>query len=785
MNAVLPLPALLDSRCGRCEGELVASLRTIPGVKEAHLQPDAEALAVEYDEASLSRERLAAEAQSVARVIAARAWHGTWYVSGMDCPGCGVGISKAVMRVPGVAWAEVDFGAGRLVADAERDAGPRVADEVRRLGYGVSDRPPGHGASSDPVAAPRLPRSAVLPPALAAAPLAAGFVLQWASLPRASAACFAGALVLCGLPALVRGLRMAWKSRSFDMFLLMSTACGGAAALGDWAEAGTAMFLFSVGTLLEALTFGKAREAIRALVELAPRDATVRREGLEIRVPVGELEPGMTVLVRPGERFAADGSVTAGESSVSEAFITGEAAPVEKAPGSPVYAGTLNGRGALEIRVTRAVADATVNRIVDLVERAQSRRAPSQRFVDRFARVYTPVVFLLAAGVAVIPPLALGAAWTPWLGRALTLLVVSCPCALILSTPVTILAAISSASRHGVLFKGGAALEALGRVRAIAFDKTGTLTEGSFEVTAVEAFGVTEAELLRRAAVAALAGEHPLSKAVVARAHGEEIRPESAKLYEALPGLGARVDIGGVEHLFGSLRLMRQLGFPPGAAEPAVARFEAEGRTCAILATRDGPVGVLAFTDRVRDHAASAIRELRAAGITNITMLTGDSEAAAQAASGSLGLDGIRAGLLPEDKLSAVAGLRARHGSLAMIGDGVNDAPALAAADAGIAMGAAGSDVALEAADVALMSADLRQLPFAVRLGRRATRVIAQNVALSLAFKLAFVVLASAGLANLWMAVVADVGVSLLVIFNGLRLLGTRDSAGGRREDGR
>ncbi|MEK7467297.1 MAG: cation-translocating P-type ATPase [Planctomycetota bacterium] len=771
MNTVFPLPALIASRCGRCEGELVASIRTLPGVREARVDADAEALAVEFDESAWTRERLSEEARSVARAIAEKAWHGTWYVSGMDCPGCGVGISKAVMRVQGVAWAEVDFGAGRLVADAERDAGPRVAEEIRRLGYGVSDRPPGRAEAGRAATAPRLPRSAVLPPALAAAPLAAGFAFQWTRFPSASVACFAASLALCGLPAMVRGLRMAWKSRSFDMFLLMSTACAGAAALGDWAEAATAMFLFSVGTLLEALTFGRAREAIRALVELAPRDATVRRDGREERIPVGELTPGMIVFVRPGERFPADGLVATGESSVSEAFITGEAAPVEKSQGSAVYAGTLNGRGALEIRVTRAVADATVNRIVDLVEKAQSRRAPSQRFVDRFARVYTPVVFLLAAGVAVIPPLALGAAWTPWLGRALTLLVVSCPCALILSTPVTILAAISSASRRGVLFKGGAALEALGRVRAVAFDKTGTLTEGAFEVSAVVAFGVSEEELLRRAAVAALAGEHPLSKAVVARAHGEEIRPEGAKLYEAIPGLGARVDIGGVEHLFGSLRLLREKGFPAGPAEAAVARFEAEGRTCAVLATSEGPVGVLAFADRVRDHASAAIRGLRSAGITSVSMLTGDSEAAARAASSSLGLDEIRSGLLPQDKLAAVAALRALHGRLAMVGDGVNDAPALAASDVGIAMGAAGSDVALEAADVALMSPDLRQLPFAVRLGRLATRVIAQNIVLSVAFKAAFLVLASAGLANLWMAVVADVGVSLLVIFNGLRLM--------------
>ncbi len=770
MNAALPLPALVDPRCGRCEEELAASLRRLPGVRGARLDADAEALAVEFDEAALTRDRLAEEARRVARDIAGRSWHRSWSVSGMDCPGCGVGISKAVMRVPGVAWAGVDFGAGRLVVDADSAAAPLVAEEVRRLGYGVSDAAAGQAAARS--ASPRLPLASTLPPALGALPLAAAFVLQWAHRPGPSAAAFAVSLAITGIPALVRGLRMAWKSRSFDMFFLMSLACGGAAAMGDWSEAATAMFLFSLGTLIEAVTFGRARDAIRGLVDLAPRDATIRTNGDEKRVPVADLLPGMVALVRPGERFPADGTVAGGESSVSEAFITGEAAPVEKREGSPVYAGTLNGRGALEVRITRTVADATVNRIVDLVEKAQSRRAPSQRFIDRFARVYTPLVLLLALGVAAVPPLVFHAPWTPWLGRALTLLVVSCPCALVLSTPVTILAAIAAASRQGVLFKGGAALESLGRVHAVAFDKTGTLTEGAFEVAAAEPFGIPEPEFLRRAAVAALAGEHPLSRAVVARAHGEEIRPEGARLYEALPGLGARVEIGGVEHLFGSLRLLRDRDFPLGEAEAVVARHEAEGRTCAILATREGPVGVIAFSDRVRDHAAAAVRDLRAAGIKWVSMLTGDSAPAAAAASARLGLDEVRSSLLPQDKLAAVADLRARHGRLAMVGDGVNDAPALAASDAGVAMGAAGSDAALEAADIALMSPDLRQLPFAIRLGRSATRVIAQNVAIAIAFKLMFLALASVGLANLWMAVIADVGVSLLVIFNGLRLLG-------------
>ena len=777
MNVLLSLPEILESRCGRCDGELVESIRRLPGVREARLEAEEESVDVEVDESAWTKDALAHAARALARTIADRAAHHVLWVSGMDCPGCAVGISKAAMRIPGVSWAEVNFAAGTLVVEGDGGAAGLVVAEIRNLGYGLSTEAPSRGQTTAGERKTLLRFFVSRAGALAAAgalPLAAAFGASWTGHPRAATSLFLISLAITGIPTFVRGLRIAWSSRSPDMFLLMAVACLGAAGLGDWTEGATAMFLFVLGNALEAFTFSRTREAIGSLVSLAPREATVRHEDHEEKVPVAEIRPGMVVLVRPGERIAADGVVACGDSFVNEAFITGEAAPAEKHPGSAVYAGTLNDRGALEVRVTRAVADATINRIVDLVERAQGRRAPSQRLIDRFARIYTPVVMVIAAGVALVPPLAFGAAWSPWIERALTLLVVSCPCALVISTPVTILSAIATASRHGVLLKGGAALEALGRVNAVAFDKTGTLTEGKFEVTDVLQFGLDETELLRRAAVAALASEHPLAKAVVARAHSELLRPEGAKTYEAIPGLGARVSVDGVEHWFGSLRLLRERGISLGDAPAAVERFESEGKTCAILATADGPLGVIAFTDRIRDGAPAALQALREAGIDAAVMLTGDSAAAARAVATRLGLADVRAGLLPEDKVAAVGELQKRYPLLAMVGDGVNDAPALAAATVGIAMGAAGSDVALETADVALMSSDLGRIAFAVRLGRRATRIIRENIVLAIAFKLAFVALASAGLANLWMAVAADMGVSLLVTLNGLRLLSRR-----------
>jgi Cd2+/Zn2+-exporting ATPase len=481
-----------------------------------------------------------------------------------------------------------------------------------------------------------------------------------------------------------------------------------------------------------------------------------------------------------------DGTVTLGRSSVDQATITGESVPVVKEEGDDVFAGTVNGEGVVEIRSTHAPGDTTLARIIHAVEEAQASRAPSQAFVDRFARVYTPAVVAAAGLVAVVPPLAVGAAWNEWIYRALALLVVACPCALVISTPVTVVSALAGAARRGILIKGGLHLETAGRARVVAMDKTGTLTEGRPHVVGeVSLDGTDTAGILALAAAVERRSEHPLAAAVVERARGAGVVPPPAEEVRALPGRGAEGVVGDLRILVGSPRLFGEEGAGEAAEAPQVKALEEEGLTvilvgAAPVAERGGAsagplriIGALALADRPRTEAGGAVAALRRAGIAELAILTGDHPATATALARTLGQDPgvVQAGLLPEDKVAAVHRLRDEHGSVLMVGDGVNDAPALAAADVGVAMGAAGTDVALETADIALMADDLSALPALVRLARKAESIIRANIVFALAVKAVFVVLAVAGMATLWMAVLADMGASLLVIGNGMRAL--------------
>jgi Cd2+/Zn2+-exporting ATPase len=509
-------------------------------------------------------------------------------------------------------------------------------------------------------------------------------------------------------------------------------------------------------------------------------------------VPVEELAIGEVVLVRPGERIPMDGLVLAGHSAVNQAPITGESLPVDKAPGDEIFAGSINGSGALELHVTRLAADNTLSRLIHMVEQAQAQKAPAQRWIDRFARVYTPAVVAIAAAVAVLPPLLFGqplldtTSQTGWLYRALTLLVIACPCALVISTPVSIVSAISAAARHGVLVKGGVHLETLARVRVVAFDKTGTLTLGRPALTDAHCtahageIGETCAacdDVLALAAAVERRSEHPLATAVVQAAEARSLngRYATALEVEALAGQGVRGRVNGARVAISSHRRIHELDLGHDDAFCGqVQRVEAAGQTTMLLHDDEGIRGYLAVADQMRPGSAAAVAGLKAAGIERVVMLTGDNVRTAQAIAAQAGIDEVRANLLPGDKVSSVEALLAEHGAVAMVGDGVNDAPALARATVGIAMGGAGSDQALETADIALMGDDLRLLPFLVRLSRQTRRVILQNVGFSLAIKALFLALALAGVATLWMAVFADVGASLLVILNGMRLLRAR-----------
>jgi Cd2+/Zn2+-exporting ATPase len=611
--------------------------------------------------------------------------------------------------------------------------------------------------------------------AISATALAAGLAAVAAGAPRAwSVGLLAVAVVAGGAPTLRRAIASARQGR-LDMFVLMTVAVAGAALIGEWIEAATVVVLFALAQALERRSLDRARHAIRSLVAEAPSDVTVRRGGALQRVAVAGVGVGEVLVVGPGERIALDGDVVAGSSDVNQAPITGESLPVPRGAGDRVFAGTVNGTGALDVRVTAIGDDTTLARIIHQVERAQATRAPSQAWVDRFAARYTPAVLVLAALVAIVPPLAFGEAVGDALYRALVLLVIACPCALVLSTPISIVSALAAAARRGVLIKGGLHLERLAAIAAVAVDKTGTLTHGVLSVVdVVPADGIDAGAVLATAAAVAARSRHPVDRAIAAHARQAGTPALEAIAVQATPGVGIAAEVGGVRVELGSPRHFAAQGWLAGALEARVAAAVAQGLQV-VLVARDGQaIGLVTLGDELKTHAREAIAELRASGVRHVAMLSGDHAAAADAAGQASGVDTVAAGLLPEQKVALVRDLAGRIGPVAMIGDGINDAPALAASHVGIAMGAAGTAAAIETADVALMSDDLRGAALAIRLGRATLSTIRVNVAAALAIKVITVILAVAGVATLWMAVLADVGGSLIVVANALRLLRTK-----------
>ncbi|MGE3507975.1 MAG: heavy metal translocating P-type ATPase, partial [Vicinamibacterales bacterium] len=561
-----------------------------------------------------------------------------------------------------------------------------------------------------------------------------------------------------------------------DMNLLMTVAVGGAIGIGEYFEAATVAFLFALSLALEAWSVGRARRAVAALMALTPPQArVVLADGREEERDIVDVPVGTTIVVRPGEKFALDGRVTKGVTTVNQAPITGESAPVEKSVGSEVYAGTINEDGAVEFVSTKLAADTTLARITRMVGDAQARRAPSEQWVETFARYYTPSVMLLAILVVAIPTLFLGGAFGYWFYQALVLLVIACPCALVISTPVSIVAALASAARHGVLIKGGLHVETPARLNAIALDKTGTLTEGQPQVQQVIPLaGHDERELLDIASAIEQRSEHPLARAIVRYADTRNVRPAPVDDYQTLKGKGATARLRGQSVWIGSHRLLEERAQETPEMHAQLEALSAAGASIVVVGNDEHVCGFIAVGDRVRDTSQATVAALRAAGIEHIIMLTGDNQGTARAVALATGVDEVRAELLPEQKVAAIEELVARYGAVAMVGDGVNDAPALARSTLGIAMGAAGTDAALETADVALMSDDLSRLPWLIRHSHRALAIIRQNIVASLAVKAAFILFTLAGNASLWAAIAADTGMSLVVVFNALRLLGKR-----------
>ncbi|MBL9184053.1 MAG: cadmium-translocating P-type ATPase [Verrucomicrobiaceae bacterium] len=624
-----------------------------------------------------------------------------------------------------------------------------------------------------------LPRNALV--IASGALLGLGMLLQWLKLGPSMlhTGCFAFATLAGGLlvfPAAFKAL----KKLRLDMNVLMTVAVSGAWLVGEGAEGAAVVFLFALSELLESWSVGRARRAIASLLKLTPQTALVKNaDGSSKEVPVAEVAVGMEISVRSGSSVPLDGEVVTGDSAVNQAPITGESVPVEKKPGDTVFAGTINGEGSLTVRVTKAASDSTLARIIKLVEEAEEQKAPTQRFVDKFATIYTPAVFVVALLVALLPPLVTGGAWSEWTYRALVLLVIACPCALVIATPVSIVSGLTALARRGVLIKGGAYLEAVGKLRALAVDKTGTITQGRPQVTGVTLVGdITEEEIMRRAAAIDAHSEHPLAKAVVAAAQSKSITWNESTQYQSVTGRGATAVIDGHPHFIGNHKMAHELGLCSPEIEARLTEIENKGQSLAILghSPHEGCagaiLGILSIGDTIRPEAANALTLLHDAGIEKVVMLSGDNQRTVDAIARTAGIDEAYGDLMPEQKIEHIRRLMAEHHYVGMIGDGVNDAPALALASVGIAMGAIGSDTAIETADMALMQDDLTRVAEAIHLGRRTLRIIQFNITFALAVKAVFLILAFTGHTSLWLAILADTGATLLVIMNALRLLG-------------
>ncbi|MGH7431581.1 MAG: heavy metal translocating P-type ATPase [Candidatus Methylomirabilales bacterium] len=721
-------------------------------------------------------------------------------IEGMDCGDEVAALERRLSPLPGVRAITADIVGRRLrvkhdPAETSRHELVQAISET-----GMTARAPGDAPPMERPASFWSRNRRIVFTVLSGGLTGIGMLLFLAGFPETVTVPLYLTAVLTGGFYVARSGLLAARQLNLDINFLMTVAVIGAMVIGEWAEAAAVTFLFALAELLESWSMDRARSAIRSLMDLAPPQALVRRNGREQTLPVEEVQLGYVLIIKPGEKIPLDGRVIRGASVVNQAPITGESMPVQKGVGDEVYAGTINQQGALEVEVTHLAGDTTLARIIHLVQEAQAQKAPSQRFVDRFAKYYTPSVMAGAILIAILPPLFFAQPFDAWFYRALVLLVIACPCALVISTPVTIVSGLAAAARSGVLIKGGRFLEGLGALKAIAFDKTGTITRGSPAVTdIIVSSGFTvqgpgsqgqsamnsepstmnpqQRELLRIAAALEALSEHHLGQAIVQKA--KEMGNEWPEVEEFLAqtGRGVQARLEGRTYFIGNHRFAEETGFCSPDVEARLRALERQGKTAVVVGTDTEAIGIIGIADQIRRQVPEMLTALKAVGVRKLVMLTGDNRGTAEAVARRLGIDEYLADLLPEDKVENVRELTRRYGVVAMVGDGVNDAPALAAASIGIAMGAAGTDQALETADVALMADDLTKLPFAIRLGRRAVQVVKQNITVSLGVKALFLALAIPGYATLWMAVGADMGASLLVIFNGLRLLRIEASA--------
>ena len=718
--------------------------------------------------------------------------YSTFIIRNMDCPTEEALIRKRLGVVQGIGGLAFNLMDRRLTVTHTLDDEQPIHDALREIGMQAVARTQlqQDNCSCCEADASAVSRKIWVMMAVSGAAALTAEILAWTGTAENSPAVIALALFSIatgGFSTLRKGL-IALKTFTLNMNFLMSVAMIGAITIGEWPEAAVVIFLFALAELIETLSLERAKNAIRGLMAMTPEIATVRLDsGVWREVAASDVQVGQTVRVKPGERIPLDGVVTAGGSSVNQAPITGESIPIVKVAGDPVFAGTLNERGILEFRVTANKGNTTLARIIRSVQEAQGQRAPTQRFVDQFARYYTPAVVVFAILVAAVPPLLFGATFEPWFYKALVILVIACPCALVISTPVTVVSGLAAAARQGILVKGGVHLENGRLVKVVALDKTGTLTHGKPVVTDVIPLVEWPTDtLLQLAASVDAHSEHPIATAIAsawqipadANVKQRSLLPVTS--FESLTGRGAKAVIDGQLYYVSNHRQVEELGICGLHVEEALRRLEEEGKTAVVLSTENAPLCVIGVADTLRGHSAEAIRQLHALGVVSV-MLTGDNQTTANAIAAQVGIDDARGNLLPEDKLAVIDELIRRYGKVGMVGDGINDAPALAKASIGFAMGTAGTDTAIETADVALMDDDLRKLPHFIQLSRDTSRVLRQNITLAIGIKAIFFVLALAGKATLWMAVFADMGASLIVVFNGMRLL---QIAGDAKKDG-
>ena len=680
----------------------------------------------------------------------------------MDCPTEEGLLRKKLGSMAGVSGMQFNLMQRVLTVTHEPDQLDAVLAAIRSLGF-----TPELASDAAPAAESAKPW---WPLALAGIAAIASEIAHWSDLPQWSIATLAIIAVLaCGITTYKKGW-VAIRNGNLNINALMSIAVTGALLIGQWPEAAMVMVLFTIAELIEAKSLDRARNAISGLMQLTPEVATVQQaDGSWREVAAKSVAKQARVRIKPGERIALDGVIVSGQSSINQAPITGESLPVEKTIGDAVFAGTINESGSFEYTVTAAAGDSTLARIIHALEAAQGARAPTQRFVDQFARVYTPIVFAIALAIAVVPPLFFGGVWLAWIYKALVLLVIACPCALVISTPVTIVSGLAKAARQGILVKGGVYLEEGRKLAWLALDKTGTITHGKPVQTDFIVIGTRDAAEVQSLAVSlASRSDHPVSRAVAAAA--KDVAIYNVNDFEALAGRGTKGVINGQQYHLGNHRLVHELGWCSPELETQLFALEQQGKTVILLANEVGVIALFAVADTVKDSSRQAIAELHELGVKTI-MLTGDNAHTARAIADQVGIDEARGDLLPEDKLQVIESKLSSAGKVGMVGDGINDAPALARADIGFAMGAAGTGTAIETADVALMDDDLRKLPRFIRLSQRTHAILLQNIALALGIKIVFLVLTLTGNGTMWMAVFADVGASLLVVANGLRLL--------------